>query len=1035
MHSQVRATSSGALAEFSIAGLSLLQYPATELEPGPANLWLRVREGDRVVRAHALTGPASRSAVVEGTSGPAVCGSSDGVDYLAWFHLASDGGTFGWSWRLQNRTERPVIVDLLWTLDVALTPIERVRTNEYYVSQYLDLTPISVADSTALAVRQNLPGTGAPWVALGSSAPVRGWGTDARQLLDRTRGAGLDPTRDLTGERLQHEHTLAALQTDALPLAPDAEAEGLFWGVFVEQHPEASGADDGVLVAERLAAAHWPAPPDGPTCDAVPTVFSPAKVAAVREGSITEPSETGLRLPERDEKGAVLSGFVDDRHVVAAVKERQVLRPHGAILHRQPSPIADASGLAATVWMSGVFGAQLTASQASGGELVSIRRSYLGLTEAAGIRIFVGREDEGWRLLATPTSWEVSDDRATWNYLLDDAFAGVGLTVKSELSNNRELTLGLSVSGQNVDVLVVIGDEHGGAELNVDGGIVSGDEPLFAAGKSRGLDFRTVCARDTSELEVRLRVPTDSSIAQHHVWRVPRLAGAGETAALSEFLRWMAHDAAVHFQMPRGLEQFTGGAWGTRDVCQGPVGLLLATDELGALRTTLLTVFAAQRDNGSWPQSFEFLPGEVSPGQAEAHGDVVYWPLLALGEYLVATGDVAILPELRQPITRAVEHLLGQRTRDERLPAYGHGDWNDSLQPAHPELAQSMCSTWTAELEIHALRTLATGLGQAWPEMAGRLTSISDRTEEAFGELIVDGELAGYAVMGEAVEHLVHPRDERTGLKHGLLHMIHAISGELFTPEQASIHAALIREHLLGPTGAYLFDAPVAYSGGPMTVFQRAEAATFWGREIGLMYTHAHLRYVEALTHLGEGSAAWDELLKVAPIGLPDRVPGASRRQANSYFSSSDAAFPDRYRASDQAEALFESETHFDGGWRVYSSGPGLILRLVTQKLLGVRPTATGLEIDPVLPVKLDGLRAEIPVSGQLLNLTFHIGAREHGVDRVRIGGRDIETQPLVARYRKGGVRLPVPWGVPGDGEDALDVEVWLGGESEAHAD
>ncbi len=39
---------------------------------------------------------------------------------------------------------------------------------------------------------------------------------------------------------------------------------------------------------------------------------------------------------------------------------------------------------------------------------------------------------------------------------------------------------------------------------------------------------------------------------------------------------WLAHNAMIHLTVPHGLEQYTGAAWGTRDVCQGPVEFLLA---------------------------------------------------------------------------------------------------------------------------------------------------------------------------------------------------------------------------------------------------------------------------------------------------------------------------------------------------------------------------------------------------------------------------------------------------------------------------
>ena len=44
------------------------------------------------------------------------------------------------------------------------------------------------------------------------------------------------------------------------------------------------------------------------------------------------------------------------------------------------------------------------------------------------------------------------------------------------------------------------------------------------------------------------------------------------------------------------------------------------------------------------------------------------------------------------------------------LAAYGHGDWNDSLQPADPALRDHMCSAWTVTLHFQALMTLARAL-------------------------------------------------------------------------------------------------------------------------------------------------------------------------------------------------------------------------------------------------------------------------------------------------------------------------------------
>src|SRR5436305_13600295 len=93
-------------------------------------------------------------------------------------------------------------------------------------------------------------------------------------------------------------------------------------------------------------------------------------------------------------------------------------------------------------------------------------------------------------------------------------------------------------------------------------------------------------------------------------------------------------------------------------------------------------------------------------------------------------------------------------------------------------------------------------------------------------------------------------------------------------------------------------DRPVKYGVGPERIFRRAESASYFGREIGLMYVHAHLRYGEAMAVLGEADALWEALHAANAISETERIANASPRQRNAYFSSSDETFADRYAAS-----------------------------------------------------------------------------------------------------------------------------------------
>ncbi len=369
-------------------------------------------------------------------------------------------------------------------------------------------------------------------------------------------------------------------------------------------------------------------------------------------------------------------------------------------------------------------------------------------------------------------------------------------------------------------------------------------------------------------------------------------AAAAEVRRLAEMLPWLLHDAQVHHLSPRGLEQYSGGAWGTRDVCQGPLEMLLALDCPEAARDLLLRVFAAQDEDGDWPQWFQFIERERELRGPDSHGDIVFWPLLAAAQYVLGTGDTSLLDaevpfhcEPGQPRTSATIgghvdralRVVGRRlVAGTTLAAYGHGDWNDSLQPVDPAMRDRLCSAWTVILHHQTLTTLARAMKFAgrMPRERRRWKSEAARIRRDLRDsLMVDGVLAGYAVFspGAAPEPLLHPRDRRTGVRYSLLPMMHAILDDLCTPEEATAHRALMREHLWGPDGARLFDRPLPYRGGIARLFQRAETSAFFGREIGLMYTHAHLRYAQMQAHVGDARG----LLRVPGPGAPGAAPRA----------------------------------------------------------------------------------------------------------------------------------------------------------------
>jgi cellobiose phosphorylase len=419
-------------------------------------------------------------------------------------------------------------------------------------------------------------------------------------------------------------------------------------------------------------------------------------------------------------------------------------------------------------------------------------------------------------------------------------------------------------------------------------------------------------------------------------------------------------------------------------------------------------VYRAQNPDGDWPQWFMFFDRERLIRPDDSHGDIVCWPVLALADYLLASEDASLLDEvvpffhpegydhaeqmtLWAHVERALAVMAARMIPGTHLAAYGHGDWNDSLQPADPAMRERLCSAWTVTLHYQTLTTLARALHCVGrPEPAAAFEAIATQVREDFQRLlIIDEMLAGFAYVhpNGRIDYWLHPRDANTGIHYRLLPMIHAIINDLLTPEQATTHIGYIKRYLLGPDGARLFDRPPPYRGGPQQYFQRAESSTFFGREIGLMYMHAHLRYAQAMARYGDVEAFFLALCQANPIGIRSVVPAAALRQANCYYSSSDAAFADRYEALAHYDRVKTGEVALEGGWRIYSSGAGIAMRLMHQCFLGLRREQSALSIDPVIPEALNGLQAEVELAGRTVHVTYRIGHAGYGPTAVTLNG------------------------------------------------
>jgi 1,2-beta-oligoglucan phosphorylase len=1077
----------GAIGRIAKGDISVSLFAGTPLEAGPACVYLRALGSAGVESAWPLLGPAAPSqAIVE--DGRAVWAADNGR-LSCRLSLVLDPAADVWAWvaAVRNRGEERVTADVVLAQDVGLARREAVHSSEAFTSQYIDHTVIRHTEAGPVILsRQNLPQDGRnPWLMLGCWTGAAGFLTDGFQFYGTSFKATGAPAAlaalELPNAVRQYELAMPCLSSCPVALGPGEEREVAFFQRFEDHHPGASGADDlarvpaaGPFVERARAGTGAGRPPGRPPR----TLFTVAPFLPARELEEREVRRAyGGSMRNVEMLGGEIASFFtgEATHVVLRRKEACAERPHGHIMLGASGVAADDRCLASTAYMFGCFCAQTAIGNTNFNRILGVCRHPLNAARSSGLRLFVERGGR-FRILGLPSSFGMSPRSARWTY----ATAEGGITVEARVAADCpavELeidTTGLSptrflasmevVFGADAEGLVpVIQEARDGMRIGPAPGstvavrypeawaLVSAGDPeavdafgddgmLFEDGRSRGLPFVAVRTRAVRRFTLRIRAGLSAdgagSASSDRPWLsayrpVPRVAIPTDPAAESfwnDTLAWFAHDAFIHFRSPHGLEQYSGAAWGVRDVTQGPLEMLLATGQAAAARRILLTVFAHQyRGSGEWPQWFMFDAYHEVQAR-ESHGDVVLWPLAGLCRYIESTNDLSLLDERvgytdgeslahtgpEEPVRAHLERLLGAVRSSflpgTHLPRYGNGDWDDTVQPADPGMKDSMTSGWTVELLCQTLRQYEAVLvhdGRA-PE-AARVAELADGVARDFRRFLMPGGVvAGFLQFppSGAPRALLHPDDPRTGIRYRLLPMTQGILSGLFDPAEAARHLDIVARSLLFPDGARLMDAPARYRGGVCVDFKRAEAAANFGREIGLMYTHASLRLVEALAMVGRGEEAFRLLATASPVQIRDRVPNAVPRQANAYFSSSDGDFSDRAEAAARFSALRDGAAPVKGGWRIYSSGPGIFVATLVTGLFGLRRSFDGLVVDPVLPRAMDGATLACSHLGADAVFVFHVGGGRR-TRRVEVNGQSL---PVIGTppnpYRTGGAVL-----------------------------
>ncbi len=378
--------------------------------------------------------------------------------------------------------------------------------------------------------------------------------------------------------------------------------------------------------------------------------------------------------------------------------------------------------------------------------------------------------------------------------------------------------------------------------------------------------------------------------------------------------------------------------------------------------------------------------------------DDLLWLAFVTANYLKETGDFSILDD-RAPYLDAPEpHTLldhverafarsFSRASPRGLPYIGAGDWNDGLSALgleeHGEsvwLAQFLAGLLSDWSEIYRRR------GE--PEKAADCVARRQTLIEAVNEYAWDGGWYRRATRDDGT--WIGTAENDAG-RIFLNAQTWALLNDVAPPERAAACLAAVKEHLVSPAGALLL-AP-AYSIPDETIGYITRYAPGL-RENGGVYTHAATWAIAAAAKMRDAELVGRLLTAIHPANKdPEHY------WAEPYVLPGNVDGPD-------------SPYHGRAGWTWYTGSAAWLPRIISEWVLGVRPTWEGLRFDPCLPAGWTRAAMRRPWRGATLHVEIErVAGLAPGEVEVTIDGQPL-TGGVLGEVRAGAeVRVGVRCG------------------------
>ncbi len=365
--------------------------------------------------------------------------------------------------------------------------------------------------------------------------------------------------------------------------------------------------------------------------------------------------------------------------------------------------------------------------------------------------------------------------------------------------------------------------------------------------------------------------------------------------------------------------------------------------------------------------------------------DDLLWLPFILDAYLKETDDFAILDEkvpflngpagtLYDHCKRAIERSFS-RFSPRGIPLMGDHDWNDGLNAVGTLLKGE--SFWVAEFLYLILGNFIPVARQRGDErFAQHCEIVRQSVGEALNRHGWDGDWYLQATTDDGLPLGSQANEEG---KIFLMPNLWAVISGVACRERAETGMRSVTQYLLKDYGT-LLNFPAFTM--PRTDVGYVTRYAPGLRENGGVYTHAAAWAVWAYALIGQPDLAYEAYRRICP---PNRSQDIDTYKAEPYVTPGNVDGP-------------LSEYYGRGGWTWYTGSAQWLHRVATHWILGIRPQADGLQVEPSIPASWPGYR----VTRKFRNAWYVIDVKnpEHvsqGVSSVMVDGRPLAAAVIPA--------------------------------------